>query len=144
MGYHEDIQAAIVVLLEAALPSACPVINVLAMEEAELQRYSSFVGIMRERIDFEAHKEINPSTTADTQLEEWEWSLYVCGGAGRATQAGKGAEVDLLMETVRTALNAQRPDSTCGPMSITGEEYYRDHGNGVVYQQTWRHSRMAE
>lgn len=143
MGFHATVQAAIVALLEADLPSNCPVINTLAAEEADLQRLASFVGISRERIDFEPHEEVNPDTDADTQLEAWEWNLFVAGGAGAMDQAGKGAEVDLLLETIRDALNAQRPTAQCGPLSIVTEEYFRDHGNGVVYQQRWRHTRMA-
>ena len=143
MGYHATIQAALVTLLKAALPATCPVLNALAAEEAELQRFDYFVGVIRERIDLDPHAEINPDTAAHTQLEEWEWSLFVAGGAGEIDGAGKGAEVDLLLETIRTALNARRLTTDCGPMSLISEEYMEPHGNGVVYLQRWRHSRMA-
>jgi hypothetical protein len=143
MGYHADVQAAIVALLEAALPEGVPVLNGLVEDEAARHSLNAFVLIGRDSIRMESHAEINPSTTADTQLEEWEWNLIVKGGGGAATEPDKGAEVDLILETIRTALNAQRPTTDCGPLSILSEEYYDVIGGGVAYLQRWRHSRMA-
>lgn len=120
-----------------------PVLNGLADAELDEHRFSELVMIGRDSIRFEPHEEINPLVTADTQLEEWEWNLFIKGGGGGLDQAAKGAEVDELLETIRTALNAQRPTAQCGPMSILSEEYYEEHGAGVVYLQRWRHSRMA-
>lgn len=144
MGYHATVQAAIVTLLEAALPSGTPVLNGLAEADAEAHNFASFVLIARESITMEPHAEINPSTSADTQLEEWEWNLIVRGGGGASDEPGKGAQVDLILEKIRTALNAQRPTSDCGPLSILSEEYFEIEGQeGVTYLQRWRHSRMA-
>ncbi len=144
MGYHSTVGAALAAKLTAALPANVPVINVLAIDDAELQHFAAFVGLQRERIDFKPHPEINPETTAMTQPELWEWVLYVAGGAGEATKAGKGGQVDTLLETIRTALNAQRLGSDCGPLNIISESYLQQHGNGVVYEQRWRHERQED
>lgn len=144
MGYHATVQDALVTLLEAATPEGCDVINLIAVDEVDLQRLSCFVAVIRERIEMEYHEEINPSTSYDTQLEEWEWGLYVAGGGGAYNEAGKGAEVDLILEAIRTALNAQKLTTECGPLSILSEEYEGPHGTGVVYLQRWRHSRKAD
>lgn len=143
MGYHATVQAAIVSLLEAALGSTIPVLNGLVEADEDQHRINAFVLIARDSIRFEPHAEINPSTSADTQLEEWEWNLIVKGGGGASDEPSKAAQVDLIMETIRTALNAQRPTADCGPMSILSEEFFGESGEGVTYLQRWRHSRMG-
>jgi len=143
MGYHATIQAALVALLEAALPSTCEVVNGLVIDDAKAQRLAHFVAIIRESIDLERHAEINPNTAAETQLESWSWVLYVKGGGGAPDGAARGAEVDETLETVRTALNAQRLDSTCGPLNFESETFIEPHGTGVMYAMRWQHTRLS-
>lgn len=141
MGEYETLTAALVALLEAALPSTTPVLNGLSTEDIKAERLASFVGVIRERITFSPHVEMNPNPAAKTQVEKWSWLLLVKGGGGRARSAGKGTEVDKTLETIRTALNAQKLDSTCGPLSVESEDYAGTHGTGVIYEQRWTHER---
>jgi len=143
MGYHADIQEALVALLVAALPSSCGVYNGLTLTEVQGVRLGEFVAVFRESITMEPHAEINPSTAVESQLESWEWVLYIKGGGGASDPAAMGVEVDETLETVRAALNAQRLDDTCGPLNLVGEDFFGESGQGVVYAQRWRHSRLS-
>ena len=143
MGFHADVQNGIVALLEAALPSRVPVFNLVETSERELNRTAAGVALMRESIDYEPHPEINPNTATVDQGAEWTWVLYVWGGGGKARSTDKGAEVDLLLEAVQVALNAQRPTTDCGPMHITSEDFEEMAGSSVAYVQRWRHRRLA-
>ena len=143
MGYHETTQSALVTLLDAALESNVPVLNGLAVTDAQVERYASAVMIVRESIDVDLHPEVNPSTSVADQPELWLWALYVKGGGGSARPSGKGAQVDLILESVRTALNAQRLTTDCGPLHLVSEEYEGPLGTGVLYVQRWRHTRLA-
>ena len=143
MGFHADVQSGIIALLEAALPSKIPVFDLLAVTERELIRTTSSVSLMRETIDYEPHPEINPDTSVLDQGAEWTWVLYVVGGAGNARPTDKGADVDLILEAVQTALNAQRPASDCGPMHLISEDFEEMAGTSVAYVQRWRHRRLA-
>ena len=142
MGYRATIQAALVTLLEASLPSTCEVVNGLAIDDAEAVHLAHFVAVVRERIDFDPHAEINPNTAVKTQEQTWSWVLFVKGGGGAMDGAARGAEVDSTLEAIETALNAQRLDATCGPLTITADEYIKPHGTGVMYAQRWQHSRI--
>jgi len=142
MGYHADVQAQLVSLIEAAVPTGVSVVQGLAMSEAETIRNAAFVAIVRDSIEVEPHAEINPSTSTSDQMERWRWLLYVKGGGGAANNPAKGAEVDLILEAVRTALNAQKLTAACGPLHLESEEYEGNSGTGVVYIQTWVHGRL--
>ena len=144
MGFHADVQNGIVALLEAALPDRIPVFNLLAVSERELNRTASSVSLMREMIDYEPHPEINPDPSVLDQGAEWTWVIYVVGGAGNARANDKGADVDLILETVQTALNAQRPTTPdCGPMHLISEDFEEMASTSVAYVQRWRHRRLA-
>ena len=143
MGFHADVFSGLVTLLEAALPDRVPVFNALTTTEIEYNRTPSYVAVVRESIDYEPHPEINPATATLDQGAEWTWALYIVGGAGNARPADKGAEVDLLLEAVQTALNAQRPTTDCGPLHLTSEDLEELAGTQVVYVQRWRHRRLA-
>lgn len=143
MGYHANVFDGIVTLLRAALSSTIPVVDALTVDEAQLERWAQSVVILRESIDYEPHPEINPSTSTLDQGEEWSWALYVTSGGGGARLADRGQYVDSLLETVRTALNAQRPTTDCGPLHMTEESYIDSTGTGVMYVQRWRHRRLA-
>jgi hypothetical protein len=143
MGFHADVQNGIVALLEAALPDRIPVFNLLAVTEREFERTASSVSVMRETIDYEPHPEINPETATLDQGADWTWVLYIVGGAGKARHAAKGADVDLVLEAVQTALNAQRPTTDCGPLHLVSEDFEEQAGTSVAYVQRWRHRRLA-
>ena len=143
MGYHAEVFEGIAKLLRAALPSSTPVLDALTTEELQVERYASSVVILRESIDYEPHPEINPSTSVKDQGEEWTWSLYVTGGGGGARPADRGQYVDDMLEAIRTALNARRPTTDCGPMHMIEESFETKIGAGVMYVQRWRHRRLA-
>jgi len=143
MGYHADVYEGIVKLLRAAVPSSIPVLDALSVDEAQLERYSSSIVMLRESIDYERHPEIKPTTSVLDQGEEWSWALYITGGGGAARPAGRGQYVDDLLETVRETLNAQRPTTDCGPLHLVDESYEGRNGSGVMYVQRWRHRRLA-
>jgi len=144
MGFHADVQNGIVTLLEAALPDRIPVLNLLAVSERDFQRFTSFVGIMRDSINYDPHPEINPATGTLDQGAEWTWVLYIVGGGGEATTSDKGADVDLVLEAVQVALNAQRPVTPdCGPLHLVSEDFEEMAGTSVAYVQRWRHRRLA-
>lgn len=143
MGFHSDVYSGLVTLLENALPGSVPVFNVLTTNETEYQRTAAWVAVLRETIDYEPHPEINPETATLDQGADWQWAIYVAGGAGNARQPDKGAEVDLLIEAVQAALNAQRPTSDCGPLHLVSEDFEEMTGTSVVYVQRWRHRRLA-
>lgn len=144
MGYHADVYQGIVELLHGSLPSSVPVLNAIATTETEAERYAASVIILRESIDYEPHPELTPSTSVLDQGEEWSWALYITGGGGGARPADRGEQVDVMLEKVRTALNARRPTSDCGPMHLVDELYDAHVGNSSVrYVQHWRHRRLA-
>jgi hypothetical protein len=142
MGYHEDVQNALAQALVAGLPSVVPVLNGLSITQEQAERYASFVLIVREAIEFDPHEPVNPNPTTTQQPERWTWSLDVKGGGGSALAADAGAQVDLLLETIRTTLGAQRLTSDCGPLHLETEDYVGDSGTGVVYRQVWWHERF--
>jgi len=141
MGYHEEIQTALAVLLEDALPGV-PILNGLTASVDEVARFPKCVLIVRESISYDPHEPINPDPTETQQPEMWTWSIGVKGGAGASTAANAGAEVDKLLEAVRTALGAQRLSNKCGPLHLELEDYRDESGRGVVYTQTWVHERF--
>lgn len=143
MGFHSDVYSGLVTLLEGAMPSRVPVLNALQVSDAEYEQTPAFVAVVRESIEYEPHPEINPNTSTVDQGAEWTWSLYVKGGAGNSRAHDRGAEVDLILEAVQTALNAQRPTSDCGPLHIISEDIEGMAGTSVVYVQRWRHRRLA-
>lgn len=141
MSYHADVYEGIAALLGATLPDSIPVFNALTVSEQELDRHASSVTILRESLDYEPHPEINPDTEVEDQAETWEWALYVTGGGGRSRPADSGAEVDRILEKIKTALNAQRPTTDCGPMHLVSEEYEGRDETRVTYAQRWTHRR---
>ena len=143
MGYHADVYKGLADLIIAALPSDMPTFNALAVEEQELDRHARSVVILRESIDYEPHPEIAPRTAVADQAEVWSWTLYVSGGGGQARPAGRGAEVDLYLEQIKDALNAQRPTTDCGPLHLEAEDIEGRSGATVTYSQRWTHRRRA-
>ena len=142
MGFHAEVYDALERLIEAAVPGVS-VLNELSVDEAYAEGFAKFVLILREGINYVPHPEINPATAVQDQMEQWSWLLLVKGGGGRANQAGKGIEVDKMLESIRTALNAQRLTTDCGPLQLQSEDYEGADSNGVVYGQRWSHFRMA-
>jgi hypothetical protein len=142
MGYHADVYKGLADLVITAVPDDMPVLNVLTEEEVEFDRHNRSVCILRENIGFEPHPEINPQTAVADQPETWEWTLYVTGGAGKARAPDSGAEIDLYLELIRTALNAQRLTSDCGPLHLTSEDFEGRDGAKVTYTQRWTHRRL--
>jgi len=141
MGYHATVQAELVALIVAGVPSSVPVLNGLAVSETEAERMAQFVFLVRDSIDFDPHQEINPDVNSTQQPEQWTWTIDVKGGGGAAGQTGRGAEVDLLLEAVRTGIGAQKM-TDCGPLHLVSEDYVGTSGSGVVYRQTWTHERF--
>ena len=144
MGYHANIQAQLVTLLKTSLGTSIPVLQGIAVTDVEMNRLAACVAIVRESIDAEPHEELNPETTTADQLETWRWTLYVKGGGGAINDPAKGTEVDKILETTRTALNAQRLSSQCGPLHFSGEYYEGNVGTGVVYTQMWYHTKLGD
>lgn len=142
MGYHADVYTGIADLLIDALPATMPVFNALTVNEAELDRHATSVVILREGISYDRHPEVAPQTALADQPETWTWALYVTGGGGMARPADAGAEVDLYLEAIRTALNAQRPTTDCGPLHLESEDYEGRDGATVMYVQRWTHMRL--
>jgi hypothetical protein len=142
MGYHADVYKGLAGLVVAALPGDMPTLNALTASEAELNRSGRSVVILREAIDYEPHPEIAPQTSVSDQPETWSWTLYVTGGGGKARPTGRGEEVDRYLELIRTALNAQRPTSDCGPLHLVTEDYEGRDGATVMYTQRWTHRRF--
>ena len=143
MGYHADVYKGLADLIIAALPDDMPTLNVLTSEEIDFDRHARSVFILRENINFEPHPEIAPRTAVKSQRETWEWTLYVTGGGGKARPTDSGAEIDLYLEMIQTALNAQRPTSDCGPLRLTDEDFEgRGDGAKVTYTQRWTHRRL--
>jgi hypothetical protein len=140
MGYHADIMTALKTLLETTV--SVEVIDGLTMTEAQATRLSTGVVVVRDAIHLTPHPEINPLTAVEDQPEEWWWSLYVIGGGGGSRSVTKAAHVDLLLEQIRTGLNAQRLTSDCGPLHLEVEEFIGHQGTGVMYLQRWRHTRL--
>ena len=143
MGYHADVYDGIADLLIAALPKAMPVFDALTVDEQQLDRHAQSVVILRESLDYEPNPLINPDTDVEQQWETWTWALYITGGGGRSRPAGSGAEVDLYLEKIRTALNAQRPTTECGPLHLVSEEYEGRDTARVTYVQRWTHRRLT-
>jgi hypothetical protein len=141
MGYHADVYKGFADLIIEAVPSDMPTLNMLTASETEFDRHARSVLILRESIDYEPHPEINPRTAVEDQAETWEWVLYITGGGGTARSTDGGAEVDLYLEMIKTALNAQRPTSDCGPMHLTSEDFEGRDGAKVTYTQRWTHRR---
>lgn len=141
MGYHADVYKGLADLIIGAVPSDMPTLNMLTSSEVEFDRHARSVLILRESIDYEPHPEINPRTAVEDQAETWEWVLYITGGGGTARSTDGGAEVDLYLEMIKTALNAQRPTSDCGPMHLTSEDFEGRDGAKVTYTQRWTHRR---
>lgn len=143
MGYHADVFNGIAALLRAALPTSTPVLDAISTNETEVAKYAQSVVVLRESIEYEPHPEINPDTAIADQGEEWSWALYLTSGGGAPRRADRAKYVDLLLETVRTTLNAQRPTTDCGPLHLVEETYEGEFGAGVLYVQRWRHRRLA-
>lgn len=143
MGYHANVLKGLADLIVAAVPSTVPVLEALSVDETQLERFARGVFILRESIAYEPHPEIRPDTSVKDQGETWTWTLYVLGGGGEQRPADKGSEIDLLLETIQTALNAQRPTSDCGPMHLVLEDFESKNGNTVMYSQQWTHRRLA-
>lgn len=147
MGYHADVYKGLADLLTEGLPKtsgkAFPILNALTASEQELDNYARSVVILRENIDYEPHPEINPRTAVEDQAETWGWALYVTGGGGRSRTTGSAAEVDLYLELIKTALNAQRPTTDCGPLHLVSEDYEGRSAATVTYTQRWTHRRRA-
>lgn len=142
MGYHADVYSGIADLLAAALPNNVPVFDALTVSEMELDRNAQSVCILRESIDYERHPEVNPSTSLDDQAETWDWALYVKGGGGASRPAGSRAYVDTYLETIKSALNAQKPTADCGPLHVVSEDFEGRDGATVIYVQRWTHRRL--
>jgi hypothetical protein len=142
MGYHKTVQDALETLLTNALGTTIPVLRGLGLMDKDALTYPAFVAVTRERILFDPHPEINPNTAVQDQPETWYWVLQVKGGGGEPTLGARGAQVDEILETIRTALNAQRLTSDCGPLQLEEEVFDDEHGTGVIYIQRWRHNRM--
>jgi hypothetical protein len=140
MGFHSDVQTGLALLLENALQ--VPVLNGLTVSTEDVNRLATVVLVVRESIQFDPHEPIMPNPTETQQPEKWYWTLDVKGGGGTKTAANAGAEVDLLLEAVRTALAANRPTQDCGPLHLESEEYVGNSGSGVIYRQTWWHERF--
>jgi hypothetical protein len=145
MGYHATIEDALKTLLDAAFNGTETVIlNGLAEVDMQVQTFASCVVIRRDGIEFEPNPHINPDTSVKDQPEQWYWEIFVKGGGGEPNFSGRGSHVDLKLEAIRVALNAQRLTSDCGPMNLVSEEYVNNIGTGVMYVQRWTHSRLAE
>ena len=142
MGYHADVYKGISDLLIAEMPRDFPVVNALRIDEIEFANMAMGVCILRESIDYEPHPEINPDTEVTDQAERWEWALYVKGGGGAARPTESGAVVDLYLETIQKALNAQRPTDDCGPLQLVSEDFEGRDGATVTYTQRWTHRRL--
>jgi len=142
MGYHADVYKGLADLIIAAVPSSTPVFSALAVSEREFVNYASSVCILRESISYEPHPEISPRTAVADQVETWNWTLYVTGGAGASRPSSAGAEVDKFLEIIRTALNAQRPTTDCGPLHLVSEDLEDSNGTLVTYAQRWTHRRL--
>ncbi len=140
MGYHATVQAAIKALIVAAVD--VPVLEGAEADEPKTDRMASFVYLLRESIEYEPHVEINPDTSSSSQYEQWQWALYVVGGGGGSRVKDRAATVDTLLETIKTALNAQKLTSNCGPLHLVSEEYEGRHNSGVMYVQRWNHDRL--
>lgn len=143
MGYHAEVYDALATLIESATPTGTAVTSALDVTEAQLERFASAVVIVRESISLDPHPEINPSTSVEAQPEVWSWVLYVVGGGGGSRPHSRATHVDTMLETLRTALNAQRLTSDCGPLHLVSEDYEGRHGNGVMYAQRWTHARLG-
>ena len=143
MGYHADVYKGLADLIIAAVPDDMPTLNVLNSEEIDFDRHARSVFILREDIGFEPPPEIAPRTAVKSQPQMWEWTLYVTGGGGKARSTDSGAEVDIYLEMIQDALNAQRPVSGCGPLYITGESFEGRDGAKVTYTQRWTHRRTG-
>jgi len=143
MGYHADVYKGLADLIIAAVPSDMPTINMLTANELDFDRHARSVLILREAISYEPHPEIAPRTAVEDQAETWEWTLFVTGGGGTARPADGGAEIDLYLEKVKTALNAQRPTTDCGPLHLTSEDFEGRDGAKVTYTQRWTHRRRT-
>ena len=143
MGYHADVYKGLADLIIDKMPDKFPVFNALTVSEQELDRHARSVCILRESIDYEPHPEINPRTAVADQVETWSWALYVTGGGGRSRPADSGAEVDLYLELIKTALNAQRPTDDCGPLHLVSEDFEGRAAATVTYTQRWTHRRLA-
>lgn len=141
MGFHQDVQTGLALKLETAMPTV-PILNGLVTTEDEINRHAVCVLVVREVIEYDPHETINPTPTETQQPEEWRWSLEVKGGGGAELASKAGAEVDFLLEKIRTALAAQRLTTDCGPLNMVTEEYVGQSGRGVVYRQTWTHERF--
>jgi hypothetical protein len=145
MGYHADIEDALRELLETAFAGTnTPVLNGLAEVDMQVQTFASCILIRRDSVEFDPNPHINPDPLVKDQPEMWYWEIYVKGGGGEPNFSGRGTHVDLKLEAVRVALNAQRLDDNCGPMNLTSEEYVNNIGTGVMYVQRWTHTRLAE
>ena len=143
MGYHADVYKGLADLIIAALPSDMPTLNMLTAGELEFDRHARSVFILREAIDYDPNPEINPRTAVENQGEAWGWTLYVTGGGGTTRATDAGAEIDLYLEMIKTALNAQRPTSDCGPLHLESEDFEGRDGPKVTYTQRWTHRRRV-
>jgi hypothetical protein len=143
MGYHADVYKGLADLIINAVPSDMPTFNALTSEEIEFDRHARSVFILRENISYDPPPEINPRTEVENQRETWEWTLYVTGGAGTTRSSDAGAEIDLYLEMIKTALNVQRPTSNCGPLHIVSEDFEGRDGTKVTYTQRWTHRRKG-
>ena len=138
MGYHQDVYSGLKTLVESAV--SVPVLSAVEDSEAAANRFASYVVILRENLSLERSEVIG----GGHQYEHWTWKLYVYGGGGAGTASASGQHVDELLESIRSALTAQRPDRSSGPLQLRGETYEGKHGAGVLYVQTWEHDRWTE
>lgn len=141
MSDYSTLKDQIITLLNASL--SVPVLDIIQVNEAQLERMPSFVCVRLESVDYEPHPHINPQTASAQQESLWRWSIYVMGGGGRTKPAGKTEEVMTLIDTVRSSLNAQRLDSVSGPMRLVRLEFENKVANthAVMYRMDFEHSR---
>ena len=137
MGFHSDVYDGIKTLVDAAV--SVPILQHIDDINDQIERYAAFVVIVRQGIEWEPSPVIGQP---GPQYETWTWDFYVRGGGGAARAGGKATHVDTLLESLRTGITQQKPDSTCGRLQIVSEIYDSHHGTGVIYKQTWTHDRM--
>lgn len=145
MNDRRKLRDALVELIRAAVPSEVSVIPVMNIREGDTIKEPRAILVARESIDTEPFEQANPPVGC-VQSQLYTWALrYIGGGGGRTPRARLDA-LDDLLDTVETALAAQRLTGSArvGPLEMLPENEGDEHSSGVSVVQRWRNEKHGE
>ena len=139
MGQLKSIKDGLKTAVSAAV-TGCSVIVGVDPEKVDIERYSTFVVIIPDLIEYEDNVRVMGETGSVTQWGSFTWSLYLYAG-----HAGTGEDAIDRLDALITQVDSiagTRPTTACGNLErAVGYEMIGWLGGSPLIRQTWKHGR---